>query len=59
MRAQVIEEAQTKRRAAAAPCDLCDEDGNVLGRDGQHVLDGGGYELACRHERPVDFDDED
>jgi hypothetical protein len=37
MRALVIGEALAKRRAAAAPCDLCDEDGVVLGRDGQRV----------------------
>jgi len=59
MRALVIEEAHTKRRAAAAPCDLCDEDGHVLGRDGKNVLDADGYELACRHGRPVDVDDDE
>src|SRR6476660_4471732 len=34
MRDITIAENQTRRRAAAAPCGLCDEDGMVLGRDG-------------------------
>jgi hypothetical protein len=59
MRALVIGRHQAKRRAAAAPCDLCDEDGVVLGRDGQRVLDADGYEIDCRHGRHVDLDDDE
>lgn len=58
MRAIAIAESDARRRAAAAPCDLCDEDGKVLGRNGKVVLDDDGRELACRHGRPVDLDDE-
>ena len=39
--------------------DLCDEDGMVLGRDGKRVLESDGYEIWCRHGKPVDLDDED
>jgi hypothetical protein len=56
MRAVSIAEGQARRRAAAAPCELCDEDGHVLGRDGKQVLDWDGDELDCRHGRPVDLD---
>jgi hypothetical protein len=59
MRAITIAENQASRRAAAAPCDLCDEDGQVLGRDGKQVLDSEGYEIWCRHGRPVDWDDDE
>jgi hypothetical protein len=59
MRALVVEEAQTKRRAAGAQCDLCDEEGRVLGRDGKQVLDADGYEIDCDHGRPVDLDDDE
>jgi hypothetical protein len=59
MRAVTIAENEAHRRAAAAPCDLCDEDGMVLGRDGKHVLDSEGYEIWCRHGRPVDADDDE
>jgi hypothetical protein len=59
MRAITIAEGEARRRAAAAPCDLCDDDGRVLGRDGERVLDSDGYDLDCRHGRPVDLDDVD
>ena len=39
--------------------DLGDEDGMVLGRDGKRVLESDGYEIWCRHGKPVDLDDED
>ena len=59
MRAVTIAENHARRRAAAEPCDLCDEDGMVLGRDGKRVLESDGYEIWCRHGKPVDLDDED
>jgi hypothetical protein len=31
----------------------------VLGRDGKRVLESDGYEIWCRHGKPVDLDDED
>jgi hypothetical protein len=58
MRAITIAEIKASRRAAAAPCDLCDEDGLVLGRDGKPILDSNGYELHCRHGQPVELDDQ-
>jgi hypothetical protein len=41
------------------PCDLCDDDGMVLGRDGKQVADSEGYEIWCRHGKPVDLDDDE
>jgi hypothetical protein len=59
MRAVTIAENHARWRAAAAPCDLCDEEGRVLGRDGKQVHDADGYDLDCRHGRPVDLDDDE
>ena len=43
----------------AAPCDLCDEDGWVLGTDGKQVLDHEGHEIWCYHGKPDDSEDDE
>jgi hypothetical protein len=55
-RMRALELAKTAARlAAAAHCDLCDEDGFVVDKAGKLVLSDG-YEVACYHGKAVDLD---
>ena len=55
-RMRALELAKTEAQLARMPqCDLCDEDGFVLDKNGKLVLSDG-YEVACYHGEAEDLD---
>jgi hypothetical protein len=50
-----VREQIAARLAGVAQCDLRDEDGFVVDKDGKWVLEDG-YEVACYHGEAVDLD---